>query len=410
MKEIFDRCGDIRTILELSPIGVYPPKSGGHTRIHNLNLEISKNYKVFLFSQGIRKFELKYPLKSWITEINENYSEYRFVSTLSLAASYLLVLGKKNIPPIFSGDILKIVNPRILKKKMMDSDLIQIEHPWQFEYIYKNKPKNVPIILVEHNVEFDLLEQLTSSNSILTKQILRIAKEKEKYAVENADAIFAMSQEDMDRLTEVFSVAKAKVHVIPNGVNVSTFTPSSKEEREKTKERLGLCKKKVVLFTGWIHPPNFEAVEEILKMSDKIKNEDIIFLVAGRVGDSFKNRENVLFTGYADDIQNYFKAADIAINPMMSGSGTNLKMLEYLAAGIPTITTKIGARGFDVKNGKDLLISEIEDFPEWINDLLNDGNLYMKLRENGRKLVEEKYDWKRIAEKQMRIYEKLREG
>ena len=390
-------------------MGVYPPKSGGHNRIHSLNLEISKNYKLFLFSQGIRRFELKFPLRSRITEINENYTEYRFVSMSSLAASYLLVLGKKNIPPIFSGAIIKILNPRILKEKMPNSDLIQIEHPWQFEYAYKNKPEDTPIVVVEHNVEFDLLERTTNSKSILIKKILRIAKEKERYAVESADAIFAMSQEDIDRLTEEFNVTKTKVHIIPNGVNVSTFTPSSKEEREKTKERLGFCKKKVVLFTGWIHPPNFKAVEEILKISDKIKNKDRLFLVAGRVGDGFKNQENVLFTGYVEDIQNYFKAADIAINPMMSGSGTNLKMLEYLASGIPTITTKIGARGLDVEDGKDVIISEIEDFPMWIDKLLDDDELYVKLRENGRKLAEEKYDWKKIVEKQIKIYEKVLE-
>jgi glycosyltransferase involved in cell wall biosynthesis len=396
-------------ILEISPIGVYPPKSGGHTRIHNLNLEISINYNVFLFSQGIRKFELKFPLRSWITEINEKYIEYRFVSALSLAASYLFVLGKKNIPPIFSGDILKIVNPRILKKKMRDSDFIQIEAPWQFEYAYKNKPEDTPIVLVEHNVEFDLLEQSVSSKSILIKKLLRIAKEKERYAVESADAIFAMSQEDMDRLTEEFNVTKTKVHIIPNGVDVSKFYPSPKEEQERMKEKIGLGKKKVILFTGWIHHPNFEAVEEILKISDKIKNKDIIFLVAGRVGDSFENRENVLFTGYVEGIMNYFKAADIAINPMMSGSGTNLKMLEYLASGIATITTKIGARGLDVENEKDLIISKIEDFPIHINNLLNDDDLCTILRESGRKLVEEKYDWKKIAEKQIRVYEKLLE-
>jgi glycosyltransferase involved in cell wall biosynthesis len=318
-------------------------------------------------------------------------------------------LGKLNISSIFASDVLKILNPQILNKNMANSDLIQIEQPWQFKHAYKNKPEGTPIVLVEHNVEFDELEQSISSKSILTKKLLKIAKEKERYAVENADAVFATSQNDMDRLTDEFSIAKTKVHVIPNGVDVSQFHPLPKEEQEETKEKLGLGKKKVILFTGGKHAPNYTAVEEILKMSGKIKSKDIIFLVAGRVRDTFENRGNVLFTGYVDDISSYFKAADIAINPMMSGSGTNLKMLEYLASGIPAITTKIGARGLYVENGKDVIISEIGDFPMWINNLLNDDDLYVKLRVNGRKLVEEKYDWKRIAEKQMRVYEKLLE-
>lgn len=397
----------MKKILDSSPYGTYPPKSGAQLRIVNLNLELSKKYCIFQFSQSIRRNEFKIPLKSWEIKIDKNYTEYRFVSFISLFFSVLM--GKLHMPSTHTGIILNLINPEVLKNQVSKADLIQVEQPWQFEYVYKNKPKNVPIILVEQNVEFELLEQTTNSKSILIRKLLKIAKEKEKYAVENADAVFATSQKDMYRLVDEFDIAKAKVHVIPNGVDVSRFYPFPKGEREEIKKTLGLSKRKVILFTGWKYAPNFKAVEEILKMSDKIKSKDVTFLIAGSVGDTFKNGNNILVTGFVDDILNYFKAADIAINPMMSGGGTNLKMLEYFASGIPTITTKIGARGLDVEDGKDVVISKIEDFSKWICDLLNDDELYTKLRENGRKLVEEKYDWKKIAEKQMRVYENLLE-
>jgi glycosyltransferase involved in cell wall biosynthesis len=144
-----------------------------------------------------------------------------------------------------------------------------------------------------------------------------------------------------------------------------------------------------------------------LKIAKKIKNKDILFIVAGSVGNSFKNLKNVLFTGYVDDISIYFKVADLAVNPMISGSGTNLKTLEYLACGIPTITTKVGARGLEIENEKHAIISEIEDFHKWINILLENSDLYAKLEINGRELVIDMYDWKQITKKQVVIYEKL---
>lgn len=393
-------------IVDVSPFGVYPPKSGGSTRIHRLNMELSKNHKVFSLSQGIRKFELKYPLSSWISKFNDNYEEYRFVNLPLTAISYLLDIFIK-FPPVFSGNILEISKPNILNKKLMCADVIQVEHPWQFGYIYKNKPKRTPIVLVAHNVEIDLLKQSRSSDSLLKTKILQSCKNKEKYAVEKADAIFAMSPEDKSKLVNIYNIDKKKIYIIPNGVNLSEFSPSTAKEKEKIKKTLGLTNKNVVLFTGYKHGPNFRAVEEILRISENFRKSDVVFLVAGRIGDSFKNKSNVIFTGYVDDISPYFKVADIAINPMISGSGTNLKMLDYLASGIPVISTAFGARGLEVEDQENVLISNIEEFPKWINNLLENDKLCNKLKINGRKLVEEKYDWKKIAEKQVGIYKDL---
>lgn len=391
-------------ILDVSPYGVYPPKSGGSTRIYSLNYELARQNNVTLFSQGIRKFELKYPLRSWITNISGNFEEYRFVSKFSLSVTYLSDLIQ--IHPMFSGNVLSLLSPKVLTNLMEKNDIIQVEHPWQFEYIYKFKPDNIPLVLCEHNVEFDLLSQYRKS-SLLSKKMREICKKKEKYAIENADAIFTTSQDDINRLADFCNISKNKFYVIPNGVNISKFNLSTEEEKSKIKKMMNLDGKKVVLFAGSKYIPNIEAVYAIQRISDKVENKEIVFLVAGRVGESFTSRENLHFTGYVDNISNYFKMADLAINPMISGSGTNLKVLEYLASGIPTITTEIGARGLNIENGKHAIISKIEDFPKWINILFENPDLYTKLQIDGRKLMENKYDWKQIAKKQFTIYEKL---
>jgi glycosyltransferase involved in cell wall biosynthesis len=58
--------------------------------------------------------------------------------------------------------------------------------------------------------------------------------------------------------------------------------------------------------------------------------------------------------------------ADAALNPMTGGSGTNLKMLEYFAAGVPVISTPFGARGLACRPGSDLHTADIASFPRAI--------------------------------------------
>jgi glycosyltransferase involved in cell wall biosynthesis len=309
--------------------------------------------------------------------------------------------------PIFSGDFLRAFPSGILLKWLLGTDVVQVEHPWQFEYAYRNKPADTPIVLVEHNIECQLFEEVHGNKSAMARKMLDTIRIKEQFALEYADIIFAMSCEERDRLVEVYSVDRAKVDIIPNGVDTSRHYPADSGERENAKRTLKFSGKKVVLFAGSAHPPNYEAIKEIIKIAGRVKKRDVIFLVAGSAGTRFKDRGNVLFTGPVDDISVYFKAADIAINPMMSGSGTNLKMLEYLASGLPVVTTKIGVRGIDVEDEKDLIISDIGDFPEQIVRLFSDEGLCNRLRSNARRVTEEKYDWKPVALKQITIYETL---
>jgi glycosyltransferase involved in cell wall biosynthesis len=73
-------------------------------------------------------------------------------------------------------------------------------------------------------------------------------------------------------------------------------------------------------------------------------------------------------------------------------------MIEYLAAGLPIVTTPVGARGLDVVSGQDALVAPIEGFTAAIERLLADDALRATLRARGRRLAEERYDWHAIAE------------
>jgi glycosyltransferase involved in cell wall biosynthesis len=90
--------------------------------------------------------------------------------------------------------------------------------------------------------------------------------------------------------------------------------------------------------------------------------------------------------------------ADFAVNPMTSGSGTNIKMADFMAAGLPTVATPIGARGLDIVNGKHAIICERGDFIAQLRRLLANQHLADALSRNARQLAAQQYDWKLIAE------------
>lgn len=115
---------------------------------------------------------------------------------------------------------------------------------------------------------------------------------------------------------------------------------------------------------------------------------------------AFKNAKNVYLVGQIEEEEksNLYRHVDIAINPMISGSGTNIKMLDYMAAGLPVVTTPIGARGLDIRDHHDAIICSLQEFPERIQELIRNNPLREDLIHNGRMLVEKKYDWKMIAQ------------
>lgn len=388
-------------ILDLSPYWVCPPNTGGSIRIYNLNKEISKAFKVTQVSFRPR-ISSDYIFKSRSIKINDNYFEHQYSNKTILFTSFLLY--KLQLPyDVLQSKILNTIK-FLLDDKILNGDIIQVEHPWLFDFAY-NYFKNKPFVLVAHNVEYLLIKDLISKKVPFFKKLLPKFKEIELKAAIESDLIFTVSEADLRFFKEVFKIEKKKMHVIPNGVDCNKYSLISPTRKKLFKRKLGLPLKKIILFIGSDHYPNREAIRFIRKFAEY--NKDLLFLVVGEVSRNLKSDDNLIFTGPVKDVISYLKASDIAINPILSGSGTNLKMLEYLASGLPTITTEIGNRGLNLKHKKEVIITEIDQFPEYINQLATDKELYENLSYNGREKVEKEYDWKIISQKALKYYNKL---
>jgi glycosyltransferase involved in cell wall biosynthesis len=125
---------------------------------------------------------------------------------------------------------------------------------------------------------------------------------------------------------------------------------------------------------------------------------------AGSIGDAFYDRvvpPNVVFTGVITDAsrRSLLRSAHVALNPMRLGSGTNLKLVEYLANQIPTVSTPFGARGLDVVDGTHLRLAEAEGFADAIDAVLADPDAADRMARAGRALVANDLAWPVLADR-----------
>ena len=131
-------------------------------------------------------------------------------------------------------------------------------------------------------------------------------------------------------------------------------------------------------------------------------NERVVFLIVGAAAHYFAGREvpsNVLLCGRVeDDVKNVLLAvADVAVNPMLSGGGSSLKVPDYMAARLPVITTPIGIRGYDVVDGVHAIVADPEDFPAKLAALVEDAERRRLIGANGYEYAAARLDWQRLG-------------
>jgi glycosyltransferase involved in cell wall biosynthesis len=265
--------------------------------------------------------------------------------------------------------------------------------------------QRLPTLHDAHNFERELKRAMLEESDLgakvspdLRERLLKDFERCEAAAVALADAVAATSSADLESLRENYGFDGKEAFVAPNGANVRDSPPFDKNKRAALRQRTGISPEATIaVFLGSAHLPNVDAAEFILTELAPAAPETFFFVVGG-VSDAVSNLaapENVrLFQLVSEARKNNLLAlADIAINPVDQGSGTNLKLLEFLARGLPTIATPAGARGVDAIDGEHLLIAERPHMAEALRDLIASPKRRDELSRAGRDLAERLYDW-----------------
>ncbi len=384
---------------------------GFHLRVSNYNMALAGHEKVSVkqFSYNTTYFN-RQKMLSFNGGRYREYHLHSIIYTLLIIIMWPILRIRSwyfMIPHIF-----KLIRPgKMMKKKLDESDIIQAEGPWLVSWVKKYSDK--PLVLIAHNVEYDLAGSILKHKNgfypeFVKNIILRIMFEEEKKAVALADYIFCVSGEDMARLCELYGVNADKLKFIPSGVITEDYRVLSKEEKNAFKKELGIEKyEKIVLFTGSFHPPNVLAAHFITDViSSEFRTGNILFLIAGSVFNVQKRYENIFITGRIsrDQLLKFAGIADIAINPVPYGSGSNIKMFEYLALHLPVISTENGIRGVVDRARGAMIACKTECFAQMLKKILSDESMVEKLKKEA--IEGKKYhDYHYITGNALKYYE-----
>ena len=116
----------------------------------------------------------------------------------------------------------------------------------------------------------------------------------------------------------------------------------------------------------------------------------------------------VTVTGTVPDIRPIYHGALAAVVPLRSGGGTRLKILEAMAAGVPVISTPVGAEGLEVIDGENILLVDSADAGGWADRLVSladSPTRRAQLTAAGLGLVQSRYDWEMLGRKLLATYE-----
>jgi glycosyltransferase involved in cell wall biosynthesis len=113
----------------------------------------------------------------------------------------------------------------------------------------------------------------------------------------------------------------------------------------------------------------------------------------------------ITVTGYVADPMPYLETADAFVVPLHAGGGMRVKILDAWSQALPIVSTSIGAEGIDIRDQENILIADsIETFTQSVQRALGDLTLNQALRQNGRRWVEQKYDWRKVYAAWDKIY------
>jgi glycosyltransferase involved in cell wall biosynthesis len=293
---------------------------------------------------------------------------------------------------------------RIADEQAQDAKVIIISHPWVYRYV----PRRADQVLIydAHNCESTVKRQILGEGLVGRLLVGGVTKA-EAQLCRDADIIFACSPEDADQFVKLYGVSRDKIVLVENGVDVAEIRPVAEDENRRAKLELKQrADVPLLIFIGSGYQPNTEAATFLVEHLAP-QFPDCKFLIVGSVRDSYhrkRNRKpapaNVEWTGTVDEQHKLlvYRAADIALNPMFSGSGTNLKMLDYFAAGLPVVSTVAGARGLEVTENE-CIICAAEEFAGRISGLLANGETRKQMGKCARIMAERRYAWENIAER-----------
>ncbi|MBN1230783.1 MAG: glycosyltransferase [Anaerolineales bacterium] len=394
-------------ILFLTKYLPYPTNYGYAMRVYNLILQAAGKHEVSLVSMhnGIIDDQVREHLSGVCKRLAIIPVETQ--PALSIPGQIPLYL-LKGIPPELRLNYNQVYMTKVVEFIREENfDLIQIEESGMgiyLEYLPKDIKAKTSVTFIDiEAIKYGRIYQYEPG----IKRKLRLwvfsqmLKNWEPKLAKKADLGLVMSDVDKAYLEE--KAPGANLVVVPNGIDLKKY------------DLLRVRNTPEFLFVGILdYLPNIDAVREFCeRIFPLIRRElpEAKFTIVGKnprqvvldlAGDGVK------VVGEVPEVTPYYLENSVSVVPLRAGGGTRLKILESMAYGRPVVSTSIGCEGIWVRNGENILVGdEPELFAEHCIRLVQDPDIYQRIRTGGRELVQTVYDWELIGKDYLKYIERL---
>jgi glycosyltransferase involved in cell wall biosynthesis len=271
-----------------------------------------------------------------------------------------------------------------------DYDLGVVEHFWCAPYLEQIGPRCHLTILDLHNIESAWHSGCGKvarwPRSLAHEVFYRAAFDLERRWLPRYSMLLATSEQDACRIREI--APRTSVAVYPNSIPLLDCAPQ--EERD------------VIVFSGTLeYEPNRTAVRyfaEQIWPALRVKWPTLQWKLVGRNPEAVRRyvrgEPRIACTGPVDDAIAHLSAAKVAVVPLLSGSGTRLKIIEAWAAGTAVVSTSVGAEGLPARHGDNILLADSpESFAAAVTLLLESPKQRQRIGRAGREQYEREFTW-----------------
>jgi glycosyltransferase involved in cell wall biosynthesis len=415
-------------ILYLAQLVPYPPDAGAKVRIYYTLRYLARQHEVTLlaFSRPDDSPEAIQHLSKFCTAVHTVPITRSLGSNITNLIFSLLdrqpFIIRRDFLPAMMCKVDELLSPLPLGEGLgvrAAFDALHADQIYMIQYALRAKKLPLsaqPLLVVDkHNVDYLIFQRLATGEKSPFKRLLyqrewRHLQRFEAAALAQFDQVVTVTDEDRQILEELINLSTFQpahlptFHTIPICVDTEAIPPVISQAGAQDVLYLG----------GLLWPPNVEGVLWFARQVWPLVQQQVphaTFTIAGKnpppsiqalaTSDFQPSNLNlepkIHVTGYVPDPQPYLENAAVFIVPLFSGSGMRVKIVDAWRWGLPVVSTSIGAEGIQYQDGENILIADDpQSFAGAVIRLLTEPDLNQSLRINGRRWVEEHYDWQRI--------------
>lgn len=370
----------------------YPPYRGDKLKIYNLAKRLSKSHELHLltFAQSQEDLQYREELEKIFTQVHFVYLPKWRSALNCLTALWdtkpLQVLYfqsgamKKKLKEVLAADSFDAIHVQHLRLSPYLKDrndlprILDMPDAFSMYWERRMKAQNNPLLKIFGSIE--------------CKRLLKYEQVMKSYNLS-----LVCSLEDKEYLIAKHGIEN--IALLPNGVDLDTFRVGSHDYSHNH----------TILFTGNMdYAPNVDAVgyfvNDILPII-KQRHPEVKFVIAGQrpvPKVQALASDNIIITGFVKDLAAVYNSASVVVAPLRFGAGTQNKVLEAMAMGVPVVCSNVGFKGLGINSGDGAIMqTDAVAFAETVIKLLDSADSRRDVGTKGVNVIQSSFGWDGIA-------------